>query len=191
MQRTPVLLATLCAVLACAAAAAAQPRVEAGPVSVRPQASAATGGFRIPFWMRTLASRYLNRRVKIGEISAEVAKHALFEWSHSRGEVCSLLPNRFFCPARPQLITRWGIGYALQWNGRWPYSWSSPASPRKALWILTPGNAFWLTCYTYGDRVTDGGIVTSLWYRLTNNTFVNDGWVETGTNAPIAGMSHC
>jgi hypothetical protein len=179
------------AAVICATASGAQATAGAHSATARPHSSAAQTGFRIPFWMRTLATRYLNRRVRIGEISGEVAKHALFEWSHSRGEFCQILPGRFFCPARPQVITRWGIGYALSWNGNSPYAWTSPTWPRIARFVLTPGYAFWLTCYTYGDRVTDGGIKTSLWYRLTGGTYVNDGWVETGTNAPIAGMSHC
>jgi hypothetical protein len=48
-----------------------------------------------------------------------------------------------------------------------------------------------LTCYAYGQTITDGGIRTSLWYRLTTGVWINDGWIDTGTDSVIPGVRRC
>jgi hypothetical protein len=145
-------------------------------------------------WLRTLARVFVTWKERHGEVATEIGEELFKEWL--REEKCSnLLPAPFFCPPRPSI---WGVGFALSWHGRSPGVWTSPNSPRQlvrlrngATYGLTPGVLYWLTCYVRGDRVTDGGIATNLWYRLPSRGWVNDGWVNTGTNYPIPGVRRC
>jgi len=145
-------------------------------------------------WWRTLARRYVNRKVIAKEVGKQAAEHALEEWLLN-GKCSSLLPAQYFCPRTP---LRWGLGYALTWGGRQPGVWTSPSSPRRlvrltdgTVYALRVGTLYWLTCHVRGDLVTDGGIRTNLWYRLRSGGYVNDGWLQTGTNSVIPGVRSC
>lgn len=191
-SRVLVLLAMLVFALAAATASAAparesawRPAVSSGPTTV--QAPPRT-------WLRTLARVFVTWKERHGEVATEVGEELFKEWL--REEKCSnLLPAPFFCRPRPSI---WGVGFALSWHGRSPGVWTSPRSPRQlvrrrngSVYGLTPGVLYWLTCYARGDRVSDGGIVTNLWYRLPSRGWVNDGWLSTGTNSPIPGVRRC
>ena len=184
-----VLLVTLLAALLMPTASAA-PATTATLVNAQPQVSARDLG--IPFWIKNVAKRLLDRQVRVGEVTKEFAKEAVAEWVRSGAKVCpSYLPAPYFCPRKQTIWSRWGVGYALRWRGRVPGAWTSPTSPRRLVYAMTPGVPYWLTCYTRGDTVSDGGIVTSMWYRLRSGSYVNDGWFETGTNSVIPGVTHC
>jgi hypothetical protein len=150
----------------------------------------------IPSWLtrplRNLGRRVLNKEFakRMGKKAAKNAAEEAFDlWLDSGATDCpQFLPEKYFCNETP---ARWGVGQALSWRGRSPGTWSSPVSPRRYLGSLPVGGFFWLTCFWYGDLVTDGGIRTSLWYRLSNNYWVNDGWVDTGTNSVIKGVRRC
>jgi hypothetical protein len=186
-----VLIATLAVFALAAVATATAPAKPSRPtVLSAPEAKSA-----IPFSrLRLLARKYVNFKIFRKEITKEVGKEALHELL-VEGRCSALLPARFFCPSKPPV---WGLGFALNWGGRSPGVWNSPSSPRRLIrlqnggvYTLRPGVLYWLTCYAYGDKVSDGGIVTRLWYRLRSRGWVNDGWVDTGTNYVIPGVRHC
>lgn len=197
-----VLAVALIAVIAAmgVATAATQPQ-EVASRGVRAPAHADVRGTQsaFPTWLKNLAREFLEWKAEHGEVAQEVATEALKEWL--REEKCSnLLPAPFFCRsqvAHPKPV-HWGAGYALSWNGLREVVWTQPRSPRAPVrlangsrYTLTPGTLYWLTCYSRGDTVTDGGIRTNLWYRLPSGGWVNDGWLQTGTNNVIAGVGHC
>jgi hypothetical protein len=151
---------------------------------------------RVPIgqWLRNLARRHLNWKVNARRATKAAASGALKRWLSER-ECSPLLPSEFFCPEEP---LQWGVGQALTWNGRVPGVWTSPSSPREpvrlesgAPYTLRSGVLYWLTCYAWGDRGRDTWIGTSLWYRLRSGGYVNDGWLETGTNDVIPGVRRC
>jgi hypothetical protein len=165
----------------------------AGPPAVTATANAPQG---IPSTLFTrfkvMLPRYakFNSRVKkfVEEAGPEALDYALDSWMDSRGDTCRtpIAPN--FCrPEPPRLIT----GVALSWGGRVPGVWTAASSPRKLSRTLQPGTLQSLSCYVSGDRATDGGIKTSLWYRLSGGGYVNDGWLETGSNQPVVGVPRC
>jgi hypothetical protein len=153
----------------------------------------------IPEWMtRTLRS--LGRRVLTKEnikrygkkAGKEIAEEAFDSWIESAGSDCPrFLTVRFFCERPSSVPDRWGVGRALTWGGRSPGAWSSPYRQRTFRGALRVGLFYWLTCYAYGQTITDGGISTALWYRLTSGVWVNDGWIDTGTNSVIPGVRRC
>jgi hypothetical protein len=177
-------------VLTISAAASSSSAARAETRASHPQTSERSLG--IPLWIRNVARRLVNRKVRIGELPKEIAKEGLSEWLRSGAELCpSYLPGPYFCPVRKVIWSYWGVGYALTWHGQVPGAWTSPRSPRRLVKAMKVGVAYWLTCWTRGDLVTDGGIATRLWYRLRSGSFVNDGWFETGTNSVIPGVRHC
>jgi hypothetical protein len=188
-----LILAAGCVSLVCVAPAAARthPHVPARQdVADRSAASEA-----VPTqWLKSLARRYFAWKEE-HEGTDEVAKQ-LLEAYLENDKCSSLLPAMFFCPAKsppPLKPPRafWGSGFALSWHGASPGSWSAPRMPRHVIRALTPGVLYSLTCWASGSVVTDGGIVTKLWYRLPGGGWVNDGWVDTGTNGVIPGVAHC
>jgi hypothetical protein len=178
----------ICVLAVIALAAGVTPAADVA--AARPDAT--THATAIPLSIKNVARRLVHRKVEIGEIPREVAKEGISEWLRSGAKLCpSYLPAPFFCPHRKVVWSYWGVGYALSWHNRVPGAWSSPSSPRRLVYAMTVGVPYWLTCWTRGDRVTDGGIVTRLWYRLRSGNYVNDGWFETGTNGVIPGVAHC
>jgi hypothetical protein len=179
-------------VVGLAVAAAASPSSTARPEFVASHPQVGDRPLAIPFWIRNVGRRFVIRKIRIGEIPRKVGEEGLKEWLRSGAKQCaSYLPAPYFCPRRQAIWSRWGVGYALSWNGRVPGAWTSPTSPRRIVKAMRVGVAYWLTCWTRGDRVSDGGIVTNLWYRLPSGSYVNDGWFETGTNSVIPGVGHC
>jgi hypothetical protein len=173
-------------------AAAASPSSTARPGWVRSQPHVGVREAAIPLWIRNVARRLVNFKIEIGEVPKHIAKEGLTDWLHSGAKFCpSYLPAPYFCPQRKVVWSRWGVGYALSWHRRVPGAWTSPRSPRRLVYAMRVGVPYWLTCWTVGDRVSDGGIITNLWYRLPSGSYVNDGWFETGTNSVIPGVRHC
>jgi hypothetical protein len=182
--------------LVCSNASAASHHSGASHATQRPEVATA---IPIPNWLtRTLRS--LGRRVLTKEnikrygkkAGKEIAEQAFDSWVQSAGSDCpTFLTVRFFCTRPPTTQARWGVGQALTWRGRVPGTWSSPGVVRSIRGSLRVGAFYWLTCYAYGDLVSDGGISTRLWYRLRSGVWVNDGWVDTGTNDVIPGVSRC
>jgi hypothetical protein len=122
------------------------------------------------------------------EEGVSVLRTALNRYNRSEGGTCLRPIAVSFCRPEPQgMVT----GVSLIWNGKWPGVWSSPSSPRTLLHGLGPGYLQKTTCYRYGDRASDGVIATRLWYRLEGGGYVNDGFLETGTNAPVPGSRPC
>ena len=113
---------------------------------------------------------------------------ALSRYSSSGGSTCLRPIAVSFCRPEPRGVV---TGVSLIWNGRRPGVWSFPSSPRKLLRVLGAGHVQKTTCYAYGDRASDGVIATRLWYRLEGGGFVNDGFLETGTNAPVPASRPC
>lgn len=146
---------------------------------------------RIPFRIKSLARHWLEGAGHAGHLAPHLVAHELKTWRNSHGTRCHYLPRSYFCPRSKSIWYRWGLGYALSWRNKAPGAWNSPSWPRHIVYVMTPGRLFWLTCWTRGDTVTDGGIVTNLWYRMPSGNYVNDGWVDTGTNNPILGVRHC
>jgi hypothetical protein len=181
--------AILCGLALCATAAAA-PGATARPVAAaRPARSAP---FRIPSWIKNLAHDLGDFRESLGDVPKEVVKHGLEDWLRSGGTYCPFfLPSRYFCPRQHSVWSYWGVGYALSFGGKVPGAWSTPYKNRTFAYPLEPGKPFWLTCWTYGQRSSDGDHVTGLWYQLTDGFWVNDAWLDTGTNFRIPGVSHC
>jgi hypothetical protein len=170
-------------------AAAAQPQVT-GRVAQSDRLAAP------PPWLKSLARLFVQWKEEHGEVAGEVGKELLKEWL--KNEKCSnLLPAPYFCPSASSPTALWGRGYALTWRGKREAVWNSPTSPRSVVYrngivyVLTPGTLYLLTCYARGDTASDGGISTNLWYRLPSGGWVNDGWVQTGTNSVIPGVAHC
>ena len=98
--------------------------------------------------------------------------------------------SRFFCDRPP--ASSWGRGLAIRIGRLGPGEFASPwhpeASPQQT---LTPGIVFWLTCWTGGATINNGVARSNLWYRLTNDLYVSDGWLDTGSNQPLTSVRHC
>jgi hypothetical protein len=147
---------------------------------------------RIPRWVRNLARDLGELREETGGIPEEVVKSELEDWIRSGGSDCPFfLPRRYFCPQERPLWSKWGIGYALRVDGKPPGAWTTPYSNRTLAHAMTPGVPYWLKCFRYGRRAYDGVRVTGQWYRLTSGAWGNDGWLNTGTDHRIPGMSQC
>jgi hypothetical protein len=183
-------LAAVAIALAISGVASRGATADSGMTTSHPQVGARASA--VPTWIKNVARRLVDRKIRIGELPRHVGKEALTEWLSSGAKVCpSYLPAPYFCPRRQVIWSRWGIGYGVSWYGKVPAAWTSPTSPRRFVYALTAGVPYWLTCWTYGDRSGDGRVDTSLWYRLRSGNYVNDAWFETGTNSVIPGVAHC
>jgi hypothetical protein len=182
--------------LVCSNASAASHHTVASHATQRPDVARA---IPIPDWMtrtlRTLGRRVLNKEniKRYGKKAGkEIAEQAFDSWVESAGSDCPrFLTVRFFCDRPASVPARWGVGRALSWRGGTPGAWSSPYQGRRFTGSLRVGWFYWLKCFGYGQTITDGGIATDLWYRLPSGEWVNDGWLDTGTNDAIPGVRRC
>jgi hypothetical protein len=159
------------------------------PGALRSPATITVG--RLQEWIKNLAERYAEWRERYRDLALEVAKHGLQEWARSDGTECPwFLPASYFCPTTNKW-SYWGVGYAVQWGGRVGGIFNRPSGRRYRWGLLRPGRLFWLTCYTSGDKSWDGRVYSTLWYRLPGGGYINDAWVETGTNDVVPGVSPC
>lgn len=203
MRSSRVLILIVMAGVIVALASPASSNLAARAEATGPHAASAAQPIRFPFlrWLKPLARHHVHTKIEIGEFPKHAALHALKHWSeswdHSEGEQvrsCSrYLPARFFC-APPQRYYRLGVGYAIPWNDRRPAAWSSPTWPRYVRGYLYEWRLYWLSCWTGGDTlfVPYRNIKSNLWYRLlVSGYYVNDAWLDTGTNYRIRGVRQC
>jgi hypothetical protein len=188
---------TVLAAIVAASALSLLPAVGAAAPAAPPAAAAtarATVSPELPSWLSdavvNLARKYATKAYakKFAKATATyLAKRAIRKWLASSAQRCpEVLPGKYFCSPPPQ--PRWGRGMALQIAGRWPPEVDASGVARR---YLRPGYIFWLTCWSSGGRVDNGFATSNLWYRLTNGLWVNDAWLDTGTNYPLPGVAHC
>lgn len=71
------------------------------------------------------------------------------------------------------------------------YVWmrSGPGTNYNTLGQLSAGTPVTLECYSYGSQVNAPYGATNIWYKLKgrDNTWVNDGYIYTGSDAPVTG----
>lgn len=71
------------------------------------------------------------------------------------------------------------------------YVWmrSGPGNSYNTLGQLSAGTPVTLECYSYGSQVNAPYGATNIWYKLKgrDNTWVNDGYIYTGSDAPVTG----
>jgi hypothetical protein len=165
-----------------------RPAAEARPSAPdRPQVVLPRGLFvRFKPIVRRWARENSEARKFVKDHSKDLLDIAVDAWQNSQGSQCRQpLPGRFCRPEPPRLFT----GIAMSFGGRVPGVWTAPVSPRSSLGSLRAGNLYYLACYAYGERPSDG---TSLWHRLSGGGgYVNDAWLDTGTVYPIAGEPRC
>jgi hypothetical protein len=134
--------------------------------------------------LRAQYSHWSNTRL------GRVTKAIVRKWVKEEAKKCpDPLPAWFFCSNPPRAT--WGRGMAVEINGRWPGEFYSPWEPYDPPRVLRPGYVFWLTCWSSGAEINNGLFRSNLWYRLTNDLWVSDGWLYTGTNDPLQGVARC
>jgi hypothetical protein len=196
-MRKRSLAAIAVAVTAAIAAVPTQAAAERPSPPTRPTAHAALFAPRITPLLKNLAMRratiVFGKRfaTSSGRRVLKMATKVVLKWEKSKARQCpDPLPGWFFCSQPPS--THWGRGLALEINYRGPGEFRSPWRPGDPpLQTLTPGVVFWLTCWTPGATIDNHVYRSNLWYRLTNGLYVSDGWLDTGTNAPLTGVARC
>jgi hypothetical protein len=195
-----VVIATVVLVLTVPTAAAAQPvaRGDVAPSMVNERATQAgtTQAGGIARWLKNVAWTWTKKYTKkVGKELGEEAVDATATWVASDGTECNFPLPQKFCSSRTQASAPgpvWGLGVARSWSGGRPGIWNKVTSPRsRASYGLVPGIAYWLKCWAHGDWIRTPGGYSNLWYRLSNDWYTPDVWLDTGTNNAIPGVQHC
>jgi hypothetical protein len=171
------------------AAAPAEARQIHGPVShagTEAQTSAS-----IASYIRSLARRWKSwppRRI-VTRYGMKKIKQEWREWRNSQGTDCDPPFPSSFCSTR---LERWGLGQALWSGGRAPGVWNRPNYQRREIGPpLTPRFVYWLSCWTYGDRVYGPYKNTTIWYWAAYRGYVSGALLYTGSWNQIPGVRRC
>jgi hypothetical protein len=138
--------------------------------------------------LKSLAKTWAKRAAKR---FGRTAKEAAISYVASDFTTCNFPLPKKFC--RVDDTPSWGLGMAVSsFSGSRAGVWSQPRLPaREVAQPLVPGVVYWLTCYTFGQRLSGPLGVSDLWYHMNPVGWVSDTWLGTGTNDVFPGVEHC